>query len=88
MDSKTTTNQQYKFPKGNFGSELQFAPRNNAQSEDDGYLVTFVTNTVNRKGEIQIFSARDLSSGPLCRLIVPQQIPPGFHSTFVLPENL
>ena len=40
------------------------------------------------KGEIQIFQAEDLTRGPLCRLIVPQQIPPGFHSSFVLPENL
>ena len=67
---------------------MQFAPRNNSQTEDDGYLLTFVTNTKSNKGEIQIFPAEDLSKGPLCQLIVPQQIPPGFHSSFVLPENL
>ena len=88
IDSIEGTRQEYKFPKGNFGSELQFAPRNNSLLEDDGYLITFVTNMISNKGEIQIFPAEDLSKGPLCRLIVPQQIPPGFHSSFVLPENL
>ncbi len=88
IDSKTNTSQKYKFPEGSFGSEMQFAPRYNAHSEDDGYLITFVTNTKSNKGEIQIYPAEDLSKGPLCQLIVPQQIPPGFHSGFVLPENL
>jgi carotenoid cleavage dioxygenase len=88
MDSSTGTRQRYIFPEGCYGSELQFAPRDNSKAEDDGYLISFITNTESGKGEIQIFPAEDLSKGPLCRLIVPQQIPPGFHSSFVLPENL
>ena len=88
MDSLTGTSQKFKFPEGCFGSEMQFAPRHNSNAEDDGYLISFVTNMESRKGEIQIFPAEDLSKGPICRLIVPQQIPPGFHSSFVLPENL
>ena len=88
MDSLTGTSQKFKFPEGCFGSEVQFAPRHNSNAEDDGYLISFVTNMESMKGEIQIFPAEDLSKGPLCRLIVPQQIPPGFHSSFVLPENL
>ena len=88
MDSLTGTSQKFKFSEGCFGSEMQFAPRHNSNAEDDGYLISFVTNMESRKGEIQIFPAEDLSKGPICRLIVPQQIPPGFHSSFVLPENL
>ena len=88
MDSLTGTGQKYQFPEGCFGSEMQFAPRHNSNAEDDGYLISFVTNMESMKGEIQIFPAEDLSKGPICRLIVPQQIPPGFHSSFVLPENL
>ena len=88
MDSITGSVEQYKFPQGSFGSEMQFAPRDYSRKEDDGYLILFVTNIESKKGEIQIFSAEDLTKGPLCRLIVPQQIPPGFHSSFVLPENL
>ena len=88
IDSVNNKNQIYKFPEGSYGSEMQFAPRNNSISEDDGYLITFVTNMVSGKGEIQVFPSEDLSSGPLCRIIIPQQIPPGFHSSYVLPENL
>ena len=88
MDSLTGTSQKFRFPEGCFGSEMQFAPRDNSSTEDDGYLISFITNMETMKGEIQIFQAEDLTRGPLCRLIVPQQIPPGFHSSFVLPENL
>ncbi len=88
MDSLTGKSQKFKFPEGCYGSEMQFAPRHNSNAEDDGYLISFVTNMESMKGEIQIFPAEDLSKGPICRLIVPQQIPPGFHSSFVLPENL
>ena len=88
IDSLTGKRQQFEFPEGCFGSEVQFAPRHNSNAEDDGYLISFVTNMESMKGEIQIFPAEDLSKGPICRLIVPQQIPPGFHSSFVLPENL
>ncbi len=88
MDSMTGTSHHYKFPQGSFGSELQFAPRDNSKDEDDGYLISFVTNLESKKGEIQVFSAENPSKGPLSRLIVPQQIPQGFHSSYVLPENL
>ena len=88
IDSNTENIQKYKFPDGTFGSEMQFAPRNNSKSEDDGYLITFVTNLLSEKGEIQVFSAEDLSLGPICKIIVPQQIPPGFHSSFVYSEYL
>ena len=88
MDSLTGTSQKFKYQEGCFGSEMQFAPRDNSSTEDDGYLISIITNMETMKGEIQIFQAEDLTRGPLCRLIVPQQIPPGFHSSFVLPENL
>ncbi len=88
IDSNTENIQKYNFPEGTYGSEMQFAPRDNSKSEDDGYLITFVTNLLSEKGEIQVFSAEDLSLGPICKIIVPQQIPPGFHSSFVYSEYL
>ena len=63
MDSLTGTSQKFKFPEGCYGSEMQFAPRHNSNAEDDGYLISFVTNMESRKGEIQIFPAEDYLRG-------------------------
>jgi carotenoid cleavage dioxygenase-like enzyme len=60
--------------------------------EDDGYLVTYVTNLNSGKGECAIFDARDITTGPICRIILPGHIPMGAHacwapqSTLQVPE--
>src|SRR5690606_13720122 len=49
-DVKTGQTQTFMMPKGEFVSEAPFAPRLNSKSEDDGYVVTFVTNVNTGKG--------------------------------------
>ena len=67
-------------PEGQFISEAPFAPRIGSSAEDDGYLVTFVTNTLTGKGECVIFDAQNVGNGPICRVILPHQIPTGAHA--------
>lgn len=68
-----------------FYNEAGFAPRDNPQSEDDGYLVTLVWNPVDERSEVQIFDARGarIAEGPVARVILPRRVPHGFHATFV-----
>ncbi len=68
-----------------FYNEPGFAPRDNSQSEDDGYLVVPVWNPVDERSEIQVFDCKGarLAEGPIARILVPQRIPHGFHATFV-----
>lgn len=68
-----------------FYNEPGFAPRDNPQSEDDGYLVSIVWNPVEERSEIQVFNAKDslLAQGPVARVILPRRVPHGFHATFV-----
>ena len=70
----------WRFPAGWFASESPFAPRAGASGEDDGYLVTFVTDAASEASEIQIFDARNIGSGPVGRVKLPTRVPPGFHS--------
>ena len=73
-----------------FYNEPGFAPRDNAQSEDDGYLITLVWNPVDAQSEIQIFDGRGarMCEGPVARIIMPRRIPHGFHATFVSQQTL
>jgi len=73
-----------------FYNEPGFAPRDNSQSEDDGYLVMPVWNPVDARSEIQVFDCKGarLAEGPVARIVLPQRIPHGFHATFVSDKTL
>ncbi len=73
-----------------FYNEPGFAPRDDARSEDDGYLVTFAWNPLESRSEIQVFDARDarLAQGPVARVLLPRRVPHGFHATFVSQRTL
>jgi len=71
-------------------SEAPFAPSDAAATEDDGYLVSFVTNLREATTEIQVFDARsrNLGHGPVARIPLPRRVPHGFHSTWVSAKRL
>ena len=68
-----------------FYNEPGFAPRDNPQAEDDGYLVLLAWDPVQRRSEIQVFDARGarMCEGPVARVPLPRRVPHGFHATFV-----
>lgn len=68
------------FGAGVFGSEAPFAPRPNAKSEDDGYLLSFISDLNRDCSECWIYAAQDLASGPVARVRLPARIPSGVHS--------
>lgn len=71
-----------------FYSEAPFAPADNPQSEDHGYLVSFTWNARDQRAELQIHDARQFGTGPIARVLLPHNVPPGFHSTWVTAERL
>lgn len=66
--------------------EVFFHKRENASSEDDGYLMAFVYNWKTEKSEFVMWDAKTMSTEPI--LIAPTQkrVPNGFHSIFI-PES-
>ena len=86
FDSETGERQFYDYGDGVYGNESPFAPRLGAtdqDQEDDGYIVTFVTDTKNWRSDCVIFDARDIEKGPIARVRIPQRIPSGFHTGWV-----
>ena len=87
-DFQTGQTQTYMMPKGCYISEAPFAPRPHGKSEDDGYLLTFVTNLNSGKGECAIFDAQDITKGPIARILLPHQVPTGAHAFWAPAELL
>jgi carotenoid cleavage dioxygenase-like enzyme len=70
----------YRLPGGVYASETVFAPRPNATSEDDGYLVTFTMDVPNDVSHCEIFDATRLSDGPVARIRLPERMCSGTHA--------
>ena len=64
FDVETGAEVRYRFDDGVFASETAFAPRVGATAEDDGYLVTLVTDMNEDRSECLVFAATDLAAGP------------------------
>jgi carotenoid cleavage dioxygenase len=80
VDHQTGVEERYAFGEGRFGSETPFAPRVGAVDEDDGYLVTFVTDTNDNSSECLVLDARDITAGPIARVRMPERISSGTHA--------
>ncbi|ROS01112.1 carotenoid cleavage dioxygenase [Sinobacterium caligoides] len=78
------TGESFSLPFGEqrFGSEAPFAPRVNAKDEDDGYLVSFITDMKEDRSECVLIDAKDIEAGPVCRIILPHRICSGTHATW------
>jgi len=82
-DLETGQGVDHRFPEGVYGSEPAFAPRVGAMGEDDGYVITFVTDAREGRSEALILDAKDFGGKPLARVKLPQRVPAGFHGTWV-----
>ena len=87
-DLKQGTAQKVLFGAGRFGSEAPFIPRKGAVDEDDGYLVSFVTDLMLDRSECVVFDAKDLEQGPVCRIVLPHRICSGTHATWAQASEL
>ena len=77
---QTGTEESYRFDQGVYCSETVFAPRTNSQSEDDGYLISFTTDTVSDASDCVVFDAQRVSDGPIATIRLPEKICSGTHS--------
>ncbi|MCR9276733.1 MAG: carotenoid oxygenase family protein [Pseudomonadaceae bacterium] len=83
FDDDTQSTTIFEYGEQRFGGEAVFAPRINAQEEDDGYLIGFVHDEASNQSECLIIDAQDLASGPVASIIMPFRVPYGFHAGWV-----
>jgi carotenoid cleavage dioxygenase len=80
-DTKTGREQSYDPGATKFGDEWLFVA--NGDEEGDGYLLTYVYDASTDSSELVVLDARDVASGPIGRVELPQRVPYGFHAAWV-----
>jgi beta,beta-carotene 9',10'-dioxygenase len=68
------------FEEGSYANEAIFVAHPNAQSEDDGLLLSVINNLKSKQSYLLILDAKSMTE--LARIDAPQFIPFGFHGQF------
>ncbi len=87
-DLEAGTAEHLPFGEQRFGSEAPFVPRKNQSAEDDGYLISFITDMKQDRSECIIVDAQNISAGPVCTIILPHRICSGTHATWASAEQI
>ena len=87
-DLETGKSWEVKLPAGVYCSESPFAPKIGAKDEDDGYLVSFITDENTQTSECWIIDAKRIQDAPVARIALPHKIKSGTHSTWASRDQL
>ena len=68
---------------GRIGGEGVFVSRPDPQTEDDGWVITYVHDEQLNRSELIIVAARDFSARPIARIQIPVRVPYGFHGAWI-----
>jgi len=80
LDLKTGEANQVSLGPGCYPMEPIYAP--DCFNPDRGWILTVVFDGHQDRSTVQIYTAQDLSRGPVCVLELPQIVPFGFHGTW------
>jgi carotenoid cleavage dioxygenase len=64
-----------------------FVPDPAGSAEDDGWLMTVVSDNNSRESAVAIIDARDVASGPVARVKMPRRVPIGFHANWIAADS-
>lgn len=62
--------------------EPVFVPAENPQSEDHGWLMTYLYDKTTEGSEFVVLDARDITGEPVATVQLPQRVPFGFHGSW------
>lgn len=90
----------FKLPTGWFAQEPRFVPREDARSEDDGYLLFYafdetqldtssgeIPNEETCHSELWVVDAKDMKT-TVARVVLPQRVPYGLHGSWFPKEEI
>ncbi|KAA8491528.1 Apocarotenoid-15,15'-oxygenase [Porphyridium purpureum] len=85
LDLHARTASIYSGEREEFFSEPLFVPRESSDNkeEDDGYVLSIITNPLQRSSKLGIFDARRVSDGPVCTIKLPTFVPFRLHGSFL-----
>jgi carotenoid cleavage dioxygenase len=85
-DVETGASQERYYAESEVSGEHVFAPDPDGTAEDDGWLLSFVTDRATDTTDLVVLDARDIEADPVARVRIPRRVPLGFHANW-LPDS-
>jgi carotenoid cleavage dioxygenase len=83
FDHDRGTSEQHVYGPHSVSGEAVFAPDPAGEAEDDGWWIHFVTDMAEDRTELVLLDARDITAGPVARVVMPRRLPFGFHGNWM-----
>jgi carotenoid cleavage dioxygenase len=82
FDFENGTSQAHYYGDSEVSGEHVFAPDPAGTAEDDGWLMSFVSDRATETSELVILDARDVEGEPVARIKMAARVPIGFHANW------
>jgi carotenoid cleavage dioxygenase len=63
--------------------EWLFVADPTGDGEDEGWLLSYVTDEATMRSRLVVLDATDVAAGPIATVALPQRVPYGFHATWI-----
>jgi carotenoid cleavage dioxygenase len=81
-DLAAATSQEHDFGPTMVSGEAVFVPRQGGTAEDDGWLLSIVTDSAAGTSSLEVVHAQDLGGASVASVALPQRVPLGFHGNW------
>ncbi|MER5213125.1 carotenoid oxygenase family protein [Streptomyces sp. NPDC002838] len=71
---------------GRLPGEAVFVPAAGGRAEDDGYLLTIVSDLAEDSSELLVLDAGDITAPPIAAVELPRRVPGGIHGSWIPDE--
>jgi carotenoid cleavage dioxygenase-like enzyme len=85
-DTVTGAASEFFYGDSEVSGEHVFVPDPDGTAEDDGWLLSMVTDRASDTSDLAVLDARDVAAGPVARVRMPRRVPLGFHANW-FPED-
>jgi carotenoid cleavage dioxygenase-like enzyme len=82
-DTSTGKAEVREYPKGVVPSEPVFVARDGAVPEDDGWVMTYVTDMSTATTDFVVYHAQGITSDPVAVVHLPVRVPTAFHGSWI-----
>jgi carotenoid cleavage dioxygenase len=81
-DTETGTTTEHFYGDSEVSGEHAFAPDPDGTAEDDGWLLSIVTDRATESTDLVVLDARQVDAGPIARVHLARRVPIGFHANW------
>lgn len=81
-DLESGSSDEWHYGESEVSGEHVFAPDPDGRAEDDGWLLTFVSDRATAASDLVVLDARAIAAGPIARVRIPRRVPIGFHANW------